>query len=326
MKVVLNTTHLGNIGGGENYTMRLAQAIAKHAELYVTRNWSPDFVKYNGFGQKFEEYNGLFKPDIFVHSSHFVSYPAIGRRNWIVSFFPKKHLVHTGYDGAISICRYTAEWVERYWNLFGRVIEPCIDPSVYRKGRKGTKIVSIGHFFEEPDGHSKNQHILAEAFDGLEGYELVFIGNAGPGDEAYLAKLRKASQGKKIRIEVNKDYEFLKNELSGASHLWHANGYGRTDPEQTEHFGIVILEALACGVVPIVHNSGGAREICGITWDKPEELPKLTRKHTEAPPLRGEFMVEFFEEEVRKWLESERSTLGAETTTAPPPKKWNGLM
>jgi len=303
MKVVLCTTHLAPVGGAENYLMRLAMALEKISDFYVVQNWPKEFPKFNGFGKEFRVYSGLFKPDVFIYCSHFRSFPPIGVRNFVVSLFPKHEVSHVGFERAIAICDYASTWTKRIWNMESDILYPAIDPLLFVSSKeKQKKIVSIGHFFEESDGHSKNQHILASAFTGLPGYELVLTGNASSSDSAYIRKVRKSAEGKNIRVEVNKEYEFIKAELSTASHLWHANGYGRTDPAQTEHFGIIVLEALASGVVPIVHNSGGAPEIAGITWSEPAELPDLTLRHRSVPKFHEQYTITFFERKVGEWL------------------------
>ena len=72
-----------------------------------------------------------------------------------------------------------------------------------------------------------------------------------------------------------------------AKFLIHANGYGRSDPAQTEHFGIVAIEAMLSGVQPIVHNSGGCREIEGVwTWDNWDDLTHLIQRATNPVQLR----------------------------------------
>lgn len=309
MRVVLSTTHLGPIGGGENYLMRLAMALDDISDFHINHNFSPKFQENNGFGRKFKEYNGLFKPDVFLHSSHFSYVHPIGVHNYSVCFFPKKSLTPKGYAGVLAICDYSAKFAADYWSPDKiDVIYPCIDASLYDSGHpKSKQIISIGHFFQEEDGHSKNQHILAQALSPRlieEGYSLLFLGNANPGDEPYIRKVRKFSEGKPIRIEVNKDNRFLKTELARSSHLWHGNGYERTDPSQTEHFGIIVLEALASGVIPIVHNSGGAREIAGITWDRLGDLEQLTLGGTRIPKLEEKYTVEYFNGAVKKWLDS----------------------
>jgi len=47
-----------------------------------------------------------------------------------------------------------------------------------------------------------------------------------------------------------------------------------------EHFGITVVEAMSAGCVPIVHNSGGPKEIvdgCGFLWRTTEEIPEIFR-------------------------------------------------
>jgi glycosyltransferase involved in cell wall biosynthesis len=57
-----------------------------------------------------------------------------------------------------------------------------------------------------------------------------------------------------------------------------------------EHFGITIVEAMAAGVVPVVHNSGGAREIVtdsvGYKWGTLDEASKQIASLIENDSLR----------------------------------------
>jgi glycosyltransferase involved in cell wall biosynthesis len=305
VKVVLETTHLAPIGGAENYLMRLAETLDEISDFSVVHNWPEDFRRYNGFGKQFKVYDGLSQPDIFIHCSHFRRAFPIGRRNYAVALFPKVPLKPIGYDGVISICEYSARWVRTYWGTDSFVLYPCIDPKLYCMEKKERQIVSIGHFFEEEDGHSKNQKVLVDAFSELDGYKLILIGNANRQDKSYLRKVRRAASEKNVEIIENATNDEVKSYLAKSSHLWHANGFGRTDPAQTEHFGIIVLEAIASGAVPIVHASGGAQEISGaVPWSRPEELPKLTLERTEQPKLDGKYTVTYFRKQVAKWLES----------------------
>ena len=60
---------------------------------------------------------------------------------------------------------------------------------------------------------------------------------------------------------------FLKdilNEYKLAKIYWHASGFGEdleTHPEKAEHFGITTVEAMINGLVPIVIDAGGQKEI-----------------------------------------------------------------
>jgi glycosyltransferase involved in cell wall biosynthesis len=85
-----------------------------------------------------------------------------------------------------------------------------------------------------------------------------------------------------------------------------------------EHFGISIVEAMAAGCVPIVHNSGGAREIVtnsvGYKWDTVDEASRqianltqndsLRKELSEAATARSElFRPEVFESGITKILD-----------------------
>src|SRR5260370_621248 len=78
-----------------------------------------------------------------------------------------------------------------------------------------------------------------------------------------------------------------RRELNGQSAIyWHAAGLGNDDaahPEQTEHFGITTVEAMAAGCVPVVINKAGQREtvehgVSGFLWDTPDELQRYTAR------------------------------------------------
>ena len=55
-----------------------------------------------------------------------------------------------------------------------------------------------------------------------------------------------------------------------------------------EHFGITIVEAMSASCVPIVHDSGGPREIVdaetGFRWQKFEEIPIMVREAMNRSP------------------------------------------
>src|SRR5262249_31745169 len=58
----------------------------------------------------------------------------------------------------------------------------------------------------------------------------------------------------------------------------------------TEHFGIVTVEAMAAGCVPVVVNKGGQREIVqhgvnGFLWNTLEELKGYTQLLARDEPL-----------------------------------------
>ena len=79
---------------------------------------------------------------------------------------------------------------------------------------------------------------------------------------------------------------------------------------EDEHFGITIVEAMSAACVPIVHDSGGPREIVdgetGFRWRSKEEIPSLIREASKMSPsaasrLRArDFRFETFEKRLSK--------------------------
>ena len=88
---------------------------------------------------------------------------------------------------------------------------------------------------------------------------------------------------------------------------------------ENEHFGITIVEAMAAGCVPIVHDSGGPREIVtndvGFRWRSLAVAAQQITVLGENDRLRGEFSAasaskaqqfrpEVFEAEIARLLQA----------------------
>lgn len=79
-----------------------------------------------------------------------------------------------------------------------------------------------------------------------------------------------------------------------------------------EHFGITIAEAMSASCVPVVHDSGGPKEIVnegtGFRWQSIDEIPGMIKKGIETSPsdacrLRAEdFRFESFEKRLSEIL------------------------
>lgn len=321
--IFFDTCHMSNIGGGENYLMRFATALNKFADVYFPQQFHSDFLKYNGFYSTFKEYNWMFTPDIHIQCNYNFINKGIGKKNVILTFFPKQDLAlqvrDSGITDIVTICAYSAIYVKEFWNINRSVcIYPVIDTSSYKNNlEKENQIVSIGHFFQEEDGHSKNQHILIEAFrkfsESRPDWKLVLIGNVNNQKDAeYVNRLYIDSMDLNVELHANAPDEVVKEELGKSKMLWHANGYNRTNPAQTEHFGIIVLEALASNCVPLVHASGGARDIeFTASYDSIDSLVDFSL--TVADVLDGgkadyrnffpeKYTLPYFERTIEQWL------------------------
>ena len=94
-----------------------------------------------------------------------------------------------------------------------------------------------------------------------------------------------------VSFLINPPFPELQKIYSESKIYWHAAGFEVEEdqhPENTEHFGITIVEAMASGLVPVVVAKGGIPEIVengvnGFLWNTLDELVKKTKKLIEDP-------------------------------------------
>jgi O-antigen biosynthesis protein len=119
---------------------------------------------------------------------------------------------------------------------------------------------------------------------GNKHIKLIIAGGMLDIDKKYVDELKKSVQGYPIQIIENIDRDSLLALYSKASIYWHAAGYGidsKRYPEQVEHFGISIVEAMASGAIPFVYNVGGPVEIvskAGVCWNSIDDLITTTEE------------------------------------------------
>jgi glycosyltransferase involved in cell wall biosynthesis len=113
----------------------------------------------------------------------------------------------------------------------------------------------------------------------------------------------------------------LRGLYATSSLYWHATGLGVNpvrDPDRVEQFGIVLVEAMASGAIPIAYNAGGVPEIIqhgrsGFLWNRDKELVEMTDRLIRSPALRSQlageararstqFSLEKFRGKVRGWF------------------------
>ncbi len=280
MKVLIGNFHNNKYGGGELYTYQVAKAISQFADIYFVAEPNKGFMFENpDLVLKSKIWNGTDEVDTYININHFQALICNkAKTNIGVVLFPNKKQKVSEYDHLVSICDYSSKYVTEYWGRNALVCSPyskSIEPGV----KVPKTIVSVGNFFEEKDGHSKNQHLLIEAFKQLgEGWKLTLVG--GIVHQPYVNKLKQAAVGLNVEIIPN-IAEVMKDHLLQTSEFfWHANGYGRIDPYQTEHFGIAPEEAIKAGCLTYVHNSGGAKDFAR-SWNSISELVSMTLNRAE---------------------------------------------
>ncbi|HEX5734496.1 MAG TPA: glycosyltransferase [Blastocatellia bacterium] len=203
------------------------------------------------------------------------------------------------YQIKATISEFSQAWTKRRWGADCKILYPPVDTH-FDHSPKADLILSAGRFTTE--GHSKKQSEMIDAFRqmkdaGLKGWEFICAGSLGESaqDNSYFRSVeRKAGQcGAEALSNLGRDC--LKKFFERAKIFWHAAGYAESDqrPEMFEHFGIVTVEAMAAGCVPVVINKGGQSEIVrhgvsGFLWDTFDELKEYTLLLARDDKLREE--------------------------------------
>lgn len=276
MKVLIGNFHNGKIGGGEQYTYQVAKAISLFAEiLFVQEPNRSVWSSSPSLSVQYRVWNGLEQVDAYINLNHFGSLVCnTTKRNILGVYFPNKEHRVADFTDFVAICPYSAKYVKEYWGKEAKVCQPY--SKNYTPGEKvSNTIVSVGNFFREKDGHSKNQHVLIDALKKLgNGWKLTLIG--GVVSPEYLKELQEKAEGLDVTFLPNATEAQKQSALERSEFYWHANGYGRVDPYQTEHFGIAPEEALKAGCLTYVHASGGAQDFCK-TWTSLSDLIRMTK-------------------------------------------------
>lgn len=234
----------------------------------------------------------------------------------------------------ISAVFYNSEFTKKFNDpLFpgvkSRVIYPPVklsaggEHSVARL--KQNIIMHVGRFRAKnvATDDFKKQGFMVEAFkelvdQGFHNWKFVIAASIKDEDRETFQRLQKSAEGYPVEFHLNKTNEQLFDLYHKAKIYWHASGYGEDlekHPELAEHFGITTVEAMGSGVVPVVINSGGQKEIVtdgkdGLLWNTKEELFEKTKKAAQNETLWNElaksaiirskdFSVEKFYERVR---------------------------
>jgi glycosyltransferase involved in cell wall biosynthesis len=155
--------------------------------------------------------------------------------------------------------------------------------------QKKNLILSVGRFYT--GGHNKRHDAMVLAFRDLlerlnDDIELHLAGSSLPLPEHmdHLSRLREMAKDLPVVFHVNASPEELTELYRDAAIYWHATGLDAdldSHPEEAEHFGITIVEAMAAESAVLAFNSGGPRELIthgvdGFLYGSTKELQDLT--------------------------------------------------
>jgi len=302
-KAAVINPYLDTLGGGERYSLAFVDALSQNADQ-VDVQWKNGKIKNlleERFGKKLNE-NISFVSDARRGDGYDVcfwvsdgSIPTLRARKNFLHFQVPFHRVGGNsllnkmklfrIDKIICNSNFTKEVIDQEYGVESVVIYPPVDVVHIKPKRKENIILSVGRFSSLMQ--SKKQDELVKLFKGidLDDWRLVLAGGIEIGADEFVQKVEKLAQGANIEIIKSPDFGQLREIYGKAKIFWSASGYGedeKKNPGKVEHFGITVVEAMAAGVVPLVFNSGGHKEIIqdgidGELWESLSELKKETK-------------------------------------------------
>jgi glycosyltransferase involved in cell wall biosynthesis len=235
------------------------------------------------------EMSELKKIDVFFCLGNEVVPPhePIGIKNVYICQFPfsienksdlleKRRLWIRGYDRIITYSTFSKnhyqEQLVRY-GLGDKVVDIINPPTNTYEGEVGKKkrnmIISVGRFFRGV--YTKGHMFMISAFKTMiDDYkidaELHLVGSLHPesAHRQYYLECKKLAKGYPIFFHTDASSSKLEGLYFDSNIYWHATGVDadeKTSPENMEHFGISIVEAMSYGCIPVVFGKGGPVEI-----------------------------------------------------------------
>ena len=211
---------------------------------------------------------------------------------------PLSRLRLTTWSRVVANSQFTAGWIRRYWGREAGVLWPTMQLPARSEGKGDADrprepwILGIGRFTS--GSRSKQQLRLVEMFrelrarGGCDDWQLHLVGF--PESREYVDQVREAVAGLPVHLHLAVEQTEVHELLARSRIFWHAVGVDvdpEVEPSRLEHFGIVTIEAMAAGCVPVVINRGGQPEIvragggaddAGVLWDTPADAVRLTHE------------------------------------------------
>jgi len=326
MRIGVFDPYLDDLGGGEKYMMTIAQCLSENhivdvfwdnrEDLKVLNQRFPlDLGKVrivrNIFSSQVSTGKRLIetkKYDAIIFLSDGSLPLVLSKKLFVHIQQPLKIMQTNSLLDKLKIARvsrffcnseFTKTFINKKFHLKSVVLYPPVGLHP-RDVKKEDIILHVGRFRVKnvKNDDYKKQGIMIDAFKemvtkGLKDWKFVLAVSIQDKDKEAFENMKKKTAGFPIEFLVNKNNDELWDIYSRSKIYWHASGFGEdleNNPEYAEHFGISTVEAMGAGVVPVVINAGGQKEIVvegqnGFLWDSIEELQSKTRKLIEDESL-----------------------------------------
>lgn len=168
---------------------------------------------------------------------------------WKLFYLPvSRRLRHYAKEIDILLCNseYTRQAILTKWKRDATVIYPPVAVENFKPAPKEDFVVTVGRFVS-----IKNYELVVEVAKRMPHVKFIIIGRKQTSDPYYEKIAR--SKPENLALMPNLPADRMNIILSKAKLYLHTM--------VGEHFGISVVEAMAAGCIPVVHNSGGTREI-----------------------------------------------------------------
>ncbi|KAL1917360.1 uncharacterized protein VTP21DRAFT_5016 [Calcarisporiella thermophila] len=209
------------------------------------------------------------------NQSHISRNPVLSRAKLIYYHaFAALYTFFGSHSDAVMVnSSWTKSHIDSLWHTNAQIVYPPCDTERLRRiklegeEREEGIIVSVAQFRPEKD-HPLQLRAISELVKRYPAYrekglKLVLVGSArNAGDEERIEALKALATELNIidlvHFEVNAPYEKLLH--------WLARGQIGIHTMWNEHFGIGVVEYMAAGLIPVVHNSGGPKLDIVVEW------------------------------------------------------------
>jgi glycosyltransferase involved in cell wall biosynthesis len=316
MRIGIYDPYLDDLGGGEKYMITLAQCLSRNNLVTVFWNRQEDLkkvaqrfsldiskitLKKNIFSSDFPVLKRCLESlnyDAIVVLSD-GSIPFVLSRKLFIHFQQPMPSTKMSLINSLKMTRvtsffcnsfFTKSFIDKEFGVNSKVIYPPVDITS-NKNKKENIILHVGRFrtINNESQDYKKQGLMMNVFKkmvdkGLNNWKFILAVGLHDKDKSKFNQLQKNAQGYPIEFLINLSNNDLGKIYSKSKIYWHASGYGENldkNPELAEHFGISTVEAMGAGVVPVVINAGGQKEIIqngknGYLWDTLEDFVAKT--------------------------------------------------
>jgi len=163
----------------------------------------------------------------------------------------------------LAISEYSKSYFDQEWKIPTTLVYPACNMVQPRQVRDNVVVTAARSVPE------KNLELFWEVAKQFPTYEFVLLLTRDPRFIEYSRDLESAAPANG-RVFVNPDKEMYQETLARSKIYLHLM--------RGEHFGITIVESMSAGCVPVVHDSGGPKEIVGgsgLRWQKEDDIPRL---------------------------------------------------